>query len=417
MITQADVDQALDDIITLYNGQTVAFHDNYPAESLVPVAYYAEQLTGLDPLPTNFYEWGNGLPGRLRQYFTAEPFNAAKEYPRGTILISNLPNMAIVDLWLGDGRAQVFEQSEYCRISEVLTVGCAYAVVPLLTQEVRRDQTVYIENTVDDIAYKRLQTAPKAMYVNKQGGIDKIDFSGNVANFRDFTGIPNTHKPYGAEVRIMGTAHHPVIPTGQDFWMDMDDWGNFTGTGLVANKHGYLLGDLSDTKPLLLNTVKQKPVLITEVTRPTVNDNTVLPDDITYYHFRYLNEAHEPVRYKVMVPVTVFDYAKHGQMQRLTRGKTVKIIGTFQWQGRVFLLPVMDDPNIPLFKYMYGIPETMDRVRVIEELPDFSTIIQEAATSPAERVAIKRAHPTDYVIHYATKVELLIEKLFKRGNK
>lgn len=288
---------------------------------------------------------------------------------------------------------------------------------PERPSEPKLPPTVYVENEVDGIAYKRLQTAPQRMYVINPKGADKLDFGANIKTFRDFAGIPDTHKAYGQEVRIMGTAHHPIIPTGQDFYMDMDDWGNFTGTGHVANLQGYLLGDLAEAKPSPLvkaPTITPRwlpqpaviPVRMTDI-QPQVSRVATTPADV---RFQYLQDDREPVRYRVMRRCIIQDYGWEGKPQEILRGKTIKILGSFRYKGRVFLLPALDNPDIPRFKYWYGVPEVdINGNRIIEELPDYSDVEQTVAEAQAES-APRQTTVLHYITYYQEKLSHTLER-------
>jgi hypothetical protein len=257
---------------------------------------------------------------------------------------------------------------------------------------------VYVENTVDGIDYKRLPQAPQKMYVTKPQGTDLTDFSGDVKNFRDFILVPNSHAPFGAMVRIMGTAHHPVIPTGKDFYVTIDDWGNFTGTGHVEQLRGYPVGDLGLTRPAPLVkklTDVKPPAPKTPPPPPKLN-----PEDLG---FSWLRDDHQPVMYQVMLRCWARDYVKNGISRELYKGTTIAAYGTFRAYDRLLLLLRVE--NAGVFDYWYGIPEvSRDGDRVAEELPDL-TELKEATPLPRPR----QYNRFDQLFHRASNFELFIK--------
>jgi len=297
---------------------------------------------------------------------------------------------------------------------------------------------VYITNTINGIKYDLLKPkAPQKMYVTRPEGIDLMDFSGSVSTYRDFMGVPDTHLPYGAEVRIMGTAHHPVIPSGYDFYIPQEPvnvWGEFTRTGKPAAFQGYRMGDLSPTPPPPKRPKEPAPVVDIAPARlaPTAQDvadrkplTDIQPTAPSYtpeeLHFQYLNDARQSVRYQVMqrVQMTCYGPQGNGHKEVLTRGKKLNVLGTFRQPGsnRIMLLIVPLDNSDP-FPYLAGILE-IDLLgnRNAEEIPDYTDIQTASATTIPERQALGTATPIDHLVAHATKLEVSLQQGVYRVRK
>lgn len=292
-------------------------------------------------------------------------------------------------------------------------------------QKAKAPAMVYVDLEVDGIHYKSYGS-PRKMYVAK-ADVTKIDFGNGATNLRDFTGVPGTEKHLGDMVRIIGVASYPAypaIPNGQQFYMDMDDWGEFTRTGKVAKLQGYFVGDISIDKPKIV----ERSVRVANSLPPASRQNiTVYPplptrthqtSDILpvskvpstpeAYHFRPLQQNGDAVRYRVMQRYIVQDYTYTGKAVELTKGKTIKILGSFQHKGRTFLLPELDNPAIPRFTYMYGVPEIVQGKRIVEELPDY-TDLKTTEPTIVEREYLKTVRLSDHFVHLATKLEVKLE--------
>lgn len=127
------------------------------------------------------------------------------------------------------------------------TTWMTFAFIPPVVTP--SEPMIYKTNTVDGIAYESFGV-PRRMYIRKAEGADLIDFSGRIKTFRDFIGIPNTHKEQGAPVRVIAAALYPLPPQGQRFYITIDDFGEFTRTGHIARLQGYYDYDLADTPPV-----------------------------------------------------------------------------------------------------------------------------------------------------------------------
>jgi hypothetical protein len=124
----------------------------------------------------------------------------------------------------------------------------------------------FTENTVNGIAYKVIDGAPKPMWVTRPKGAEKWSFK-DATTWRNFVSVQ--HVDYGTRVFIVGVAHHPIPPKGADYYMVDEDFGNFKSSGTVTNECGFNWSDLSDTKPPALPPSVTAPV-ITTATPPVV---------------------------------------------------------------------------------------------------------------------------------------------------
>jgi hypothetical protein len=310
---------------------------------------------------------------------------------------------------------------DYRRIVRSSIVGILrpYPLLPTPTPE-PTEPMIYIENTVDGIYY-RSNGNPVKMYVVRREGTDQQEFADNIKTGRDFIGVPNTHKNYGDEVRIMATAHHPLPPTGYDFYLDMDAFGQFTKTGKVARTQGYPLKDLGTVKPppkvaraTPVAEILPPPPVVREL-KPLTAVEPKTPPDTKSWNFRYLREDHQPVRFKVMQRVVIQDYLQKGAKVELGQGKTIAIYGTFNPGSGLRLMPKLADAVI--FDYWYGIPELDSMgLRIVEELPDY-TDLRETTTTIPERKVLKTASFTDHVIDFLSKHEARLYNRIKAIRK
>lgn len=270
---------------------------------------------------------------------------------------------------------------------------------------------VYVKNTINNINYHRLKTAPQKYYVNRPEGATKKTFE-KVENHRDFTDTGEEHA-YGSMVRIMGTAHHPVIPTGQDFFIDADDWGQFTRTGHVDRLQGFFMADLTDTPPPPFPAVKKICVPVPESLKkqkPKEETEEVIqvikmPVDVSRFNFQWLNPEHEPVRYKAMQRLIIKDYSERAMHQQVAKGTTLAMWGTFTpyTRGKVYLLLKTDSEP---FDYWYGVEELTEAgTRKVEEIPDY-TDLQETTTTIPERLALNTPHFTDHLVNLVSLVDV-----------
>jgi hypothetical protein len=401
----------LNELVTQYNNRSISYRGAYPNECIAPVCHYVERLTSLTDLPemngAQADGWGVAFPEALAPYFKHQAYQPGVSYPAGTLLIWNTPHIAIVIESDGSDTVTVFEQNadpdgSACGIKQrpVNTdyYSCTFALIPISepTPPPPMPEIVYVENTVDGIDYRRLKVAPKRMYVRKPEGAQLMDFSGNVETFRDFIGVPNSFKKYGEEVRIMGTAHYPINSLSQDFYITLDDWGNFTSTGHVARLQGYPLSDLNEEpmKPLK-PVVEPASMPVVDIAPPIAK----MPVDTTRFRFQWFNDDHTPVKFRVMHRITAIDYSDTDDPAVLPKGINVDLYGTFVYKSKILLL--LNRSGEQLFTHWYGIPEvvTLNNIlyRIVEEIPDYSEL-KRVTTTVEERIATHTASPKDKLI-------------------
>lgn len=272
------------------------------------------------------------------------------------------------------------------------------------------ESTIYKHNVVDGIEYDSYGT-PQRMYVSNPKGADLIEYGGTIVTFRDFRPVPEMHLSYGAEVRIMGTAHHPLRPLGIDFLVPMapmDSWGEFTRSGHPAKHQGFKLGDLSDSKPPAL------PVSNTPAVAQNKPPEAVLLPKPTDFH--YLREDQQPVYYRVLKRLDLKSLTDP-EAQKITvlpgtldNPRNVKILGWFSYDGRTYLLPVLTGGADP-FKWYYGIIEVgPDGRRFIEKIPDKSDVPDDGSTTDEEKryLKSKRYNVADVIVDLSSLFELTL---------
>lgn len=156
-MTILDVANAVNQIVNKYTGQTIAMpNGTYKGQCSVPAVEYVMALTGLPftsipPMAGDSAEgWGLSFPQALASYFTHEPYQAGKAYPKGTLLIWNSPHIAIVLSPPTSNTVDVFEQDadpngspchSATRTINMSTHNCVYALVPITTATVSTPST------------------------------------------------------------------------------------------------------------------------------------------------------------------------------------------------------------------------------------------------------------------------------------
>lgn len=263
---------------------------------------------------------------------------------------------------------------------------------------------VYVTNTIAGIQFRRLKDAPKQLYVRKPEGTMLMDFEGQIDTHRDFIGVPGTHQSYGDSVRVMGIAHHPVLPSGADFYITLEDWANFTGTGKPAHMRGYYTNDLSEAKPAAL------PPKTTSLPTPT-HQNVVRKLTLQDLGFTWLRADHQPVKYRVMKYHEIRDFTRIGPMIPIKRGDKFDIYGTFRARERTYCMPQvrLNGEFLPLFDNWYGIPETdLEGNRVIEEIPDYSDVQNIKPTVEEKKLANNYGF-TDHIVDLALRIEVYVK--------
>lgn len=134
LYSQLEIDNIVDELVTAYSGQTIAFHGAYPGESGVPVAYYIERICGM-AIPTT--------SRNIESYFTREDYQD-KFYPKGTVMVWGSSHMAILMSVEGPNIVTVFEQngspetlpcSAHARLVNTENNTCDYVLIPIVDVE------------------------------------------------------------------------------------------------------------------------------------------------------------------------------------------------------------------------------------------------------------------------------------------
>lgn len=264
-----------------------------------------------------------------------------------------------------------------------------------------KEQMIWKTNVVDGIAYDSYGT-PKHMWVKTAEGADLMEYGGAVANFRDFTPVPGKHLAYGAEVRIMGNAHHPVKPLGNDFHVPMEpfnSWGEFTRTGRPAAHQGFKLKDLSDTLPPAL-APNPAPAIVPKSEAKTPID----------FHFKYLRDDHQPVYYQVRRRTISTSFVDPTRPKiavapgTLDDPQRIKVLGIFWVNGNPLLLPALSGGADP-FEWYYGVQELdADGNRYVEKIPTPDDFPDDGIVTPDEKA---RRHGIDeHIVNISTFLEI-----------
>jgi hypothetical protein len=125
--------------------------------------------------------------------------------------------------------------------------------------------TSYSKNVIDGVTFETIDGAPKQYWISNPQGANKWSFK-DVTNWRGFKSV--AHLDYGTEVFISGVAHHPIPPTGADYYMTGDDFGDFKKTGKPANFYGFNWADISDKRPPVLQKPVPTPPVVAAVPTP-----------------------------------------------------------------------------------------------------------------------------------------------------
>ena len=223
-------------------------------------------------------------------------------------------------------------------------------------------------NIVDGITFTALPGDPKKMYISRVGGAEKWSFK-NVTNWRGFKSVE--HVDYGSEVFIVGTAKHPIPPTGAMYYMVDADFGDFKKTGNVTNQYGFNRVDLSDTKPVV---VAPAPVVVPETTTPVVVPVTQVEPTPTASTFpvpwqETYRPFPKPIHYIASHNLTVKDLSGQAVDMPLSRydDNGVHEVGVVSAYGTVtkdgvdyYRLKTNNDPN---FAYWYCVPKFDNETR------------------------------------------------------
>lgn len=276
---------------------------------------------------------------------------------------------------------------------------------PPAPEEPTLPKAPFTTNTIDRIKYEALG-ASKRMYVSKPGGCEKWDFK-NVQTWRDFKSVG--HVDLATEVYIVGIAHHPIPPSGADYYMVAADWGNFASEGNVTNEYGFNWSDLSENKPVIPEVKAAETVSpVAEV----IADKLAEPETVDWQS-SYKPLATPPTRYVALKDYLVLDLGGVGFPKRINIYDHVIIAGTVVKDSQTYYVP---QASVDKGQW-YGIPATGNYLESEGAL--YSTV-----TTPASRKATKTSKPRDYLIYgldEAGRVIATMERVwdvlpFKRKN-
>jgi hypothetical protein len=274
---------------------------------------------------------------------------------------------------------------------------------------------IFTENTVDGIYYQSRPQGAQRFYVSNYKGTFKRSFS-QATVWRDFTDIQQY--AYGEPIVIVGSALHPIPPSGAGFFMTPEDWGEFGRYGKVSHLAGFNPKDLSLTKPPQRLAIPQRAVLAPE---PPVR--AVLPIDppnpavqrIT--RLQALYEAYsKPLRYQVWRSMTIYDQSKIYPSVAIgpqTEVTTLMIYGTITIGSTVYgrAKPPGDKQFVSWFLVPFDDPATDEPVLGEDEVYS----IQKTTT---EERYIRSLKPRDRVQEFASTIEkyfdIVLHKLKRR---
>lgn len=176
-MTQSDVINIVNEIVNTYTGQTIAYQGAYHGQCTCPVAYYVDRLTGESRAPAMANDradgWGVAFPAQLAPFFTHETYRPGVAYPKGTIMMSNSPHIAIVLSSDGSNTVEVFEQNadpdgSPCHISSRQVSNsyhqCTFVLIPI------------VQADVPAIPYIMADIPPKEVRINKDTHVWNIDY-------------------------------------------------------------------------------------------------------------------------------------------------------------------------------------------------------------------------------------------------
>lgn len=255
-------------------------------------------------------------------------------------------------------------------------------VAPPTPLPVPEPPKVYNVHTVDGITYEVLIGGPKQMWVNRHDGLDKLTFE-NVKAWPDFR--VERHLDYRTPVTVVGIAHHPVSPSGADFYMDAEDFGDFKQTGTVKHLAGYGYSSLSETEPA--------PLPVPEPAKPATPQVDELPEGITDWR-----PYPKPVKYVAMQDYYIPNLVGKSKTVGWKKYDELEFGGTFKKDGTTYLRPV---PAIDA-KTWFGVPNEA------QYLMPYDMIYNLPATT-AERKATHHTTLRDYIV-------LIYDRLTKLGD-
>lgn len=454
-MTQNDINSAVDVIVNGYNDQRVAYHGNYNGQCSVPVAYYAERLTG-SRVPSMANDradgWGVSFPASLAPYFNHESFRSGVAYPKGTILMWNSPHIAIVLSHNGGGMVQVFEQNadpdgSVCHVANrtlnTSTRSCIYALVPIVQASVQPvDSPVYDGSVVTvQPGWGLSQVAAAAGFADanvpsrwqviatlngwndwqafnaslKIGQVIKtgitpapiiappppppappaapISSPSTADTYFVINGIPGYLSSGNAAAR---TNSNSTVPGSDNYYV----YNRFNGMINITHKPGqpgWWINPADNVVPAVPPPVVQpEPV---SVAAPTLDPTPPLPVWKTTYV--PLRPDRRGVRYVATIPLLVRDQDSRGPDQQLAQYKEIAIFGTFTKDGVLYGRPQLKDDTG--FGFWYGVsminPKTNNPNLLLE------SDVYDPKTDTATRKTVHSLQPRDYFVMFTAALQ------------
>jgi hypothetical protein len=224
------------------------------------------------------------------------------------------------------------------------------------------------------------------MWISNPLGAEKWNFE-NVHTWREFKSVQ--HLDYGSEIFITGKAHHPIPPSGADYYMTTDDFGNFKKTGRPDHLYGFNWSDISDTRPKPLPAKPAPaPAPVAEVVAPT--PTIVGPVELwqsTYRPFVDSTGTPTPIKYVAVKPYDLIDLATPGKAAPLHPGDNILISGLFEKDGQTW---GRAKASADINKW-HAVPMNSDIVEKYDVLYDTTTTV-------AQRQSLHTLKTFDYVV-------------------
>jgi hypothetical protein len=319
MYQQAQINNFVNDLVNSYTGKTDAYQGGYLGQSIVPIAYYVQMLTGVTA-PDLDKNWGANFPSSLAPYFNYESYTPGSVYPKGTILVWDSGHMAIVLSSDGGLNTEVFEQNgdpglSGCHsasrlIEEPGVYTCTHAFVPLIKQE----------------EVKLEPKAPPAAPI-------PFPYPKTNENYVLITAVPGFFT-YTQAIRHTGIST-PLV-AGAYY--------------VITRESGMIKIARELNQPgKWINPVDNVSVPVPQPVTQTV----VITDTDDSWKDTYTGFANSPVMYKLVQDYTAKDISGEREPINLSAGSKIGIFGQFAYNGVWYYRPKLKDDSS--FKYWYGV--------------------------------------------------------------